>query len=154
MPLTSCALPLGNWFCAVCFTGVCALEPAAEGPQTPPPPSLSSPWTVTVSRERSAALPGAALTVELQSVNDTRCAAEVQCVWAGVAEVTLRVTKSGTAPATLVIGTLPSSPANAPTQRTYASYEFSLLLLEPPNSMAKPVEPSQYRATLKVSKLQ
>ena len=92
-----------------------------------------------------------ALTVELESVNDTRCAAEVQCVWAGVAEVTLRVSKAGAAPETLVIGTLPSSPASALAQRTYASREFSLLALEPPNSMTKPVAQAQYRATLKVS---
>jgi hypothetical protein len=115
---------------------------------------MSSPWTVTVSRERGATLPGEALTVDLQSVNDTRCAAEVQCVWAGVAEVTLRVSKDGAAPGTLVIGTLPSSPANPPAKHTYAAYEFSLLSLEPPNSMTKPVEPSQYRATLKISRAQ
>lgn len=145
--LPACALMIGNWLCAVCLTGTCELNPAAEAPLPTAPP-----YTITVSKERRAEIPAEGLSVELVDVNDTRCAVEVQCVWAGVAEITLRVSKAGGAPASLVVGTLPSKGASAPAQRTYGAYEFSLVGLEPPNSMAKPVTQSQYRATLKVAK--
>jgi hypothetical protein len=149
-PLTTCALSIGNWFCAVCFTGVCPVAPRAEAPK-PPSPS-SSPYTISVSTASRAEIPEEALTVELLSVNDNRCAVEVQCVWAGYAEVKLRVSRAGASAESLVVSTLPPSPNSAPPQPTYGPYRLTLLGLEPPHSMAKPVAQSLYRATVKVSK--
>jgi hypothetical protein len=92
------------------------------------------------------------LTVELLGVKDNRCAAEVKCVWAGYAELTLRVSKAGADAATVAVGTLPPGQNEAPRKGTYGPYRLSLDALEPPNSIAKPVEQSAYRATLSVTK--
>jgi hypothetical protein len=103
---------------------------------------------------RRAVIPEEALTVELIGVKDNRCAVEVKCVWAGYAEVTLRVGRAGAAPEALVVGTLAPSPNSVPSEPTYDSYRLSLLGVEPANSMATPVAQSLYRATIKVSRLQ
>ena len=92
------------------------------------------------------------LTVELLSVKDNRCAAEVKCVWAGYAELTLRVSRGGADAETVVVGTLPPEQKDAPRRGAYRSYRLSLDSLEPPNSMAKPVEPSTYRAMVTVTR--
>jgi hypothetical protein len=42
---------------------------------------------------------------------------------------------------------------NLPFEATYGSYRFTLLGLEPGNSLANPVAQSAYRATVTVSKL-
>ncbi|HUQ71123.1 MAG TPA: hypothetical protein VM165_16470 [Planctomycetaceae bacterium] len=126
------------------------MMPGAEATRAPQSP----PYTITISPGRRTEIPEEALAIELVDVNDTRCAVEVQCVWAGVAELTLRVSKGGGAAQSIVVGTLPPSPGNPSTPRTYGPYGISLLNLEPPNSMTKPVAQSQYRATLKVTKSQ
>ncbi len=112
-----------------------------------------APYTVTVQLGKPAVIPEEALTVELVAVKDNRCAVEVKCVWAGHAEVTLQVSKSGTAAKALVIGTLAPANMNLPFEATYGSYRFTLLGLEPGNSLANPVAQSAYRATVAVSKL-
>ena len=142
--LTHCALLIANWFCAVCLTGTCDLNPRAEAPK----PALS-PYTITVAMEKPATIPEEALTVELVGVKDNRCAVEVQCVWAGYAEVALRVSKAGAAAVTVVVGALAPSSNGAP---TYGAYRFSLVGLEPGNSMSKPVPQGLYRATLTVAR--
>src|SRR5258706_15251934 len=85
---------------ALCVASACAGDPPAEQPRR-----QSAPYTVTVALGKPAVIPEEALTVELLAVKDNRCAVEVQCVWAGHAEVTLQVSKPGTAK-TLAIGTL------------------------------------------------
>ena len=144
-PLTNCALPIANWLCAVCLTGTCDLNPRAEAPKPASPP-----YTITVSMESPATIPEEALTVEIVGVKDNRCPAEVQCVWAGYAEVALRVSKAGAAAGSVVVGALaPLSDGAA--ARTYGAYRFSLVSLEPRNSMSKPVPQALYRATLIVA---
>jgi len=137
----------GALLCAPCVIGDCA------GARAQAPERDSPSYTVTVSAGSRAGIPEEALTIELIGVKDDRCAVEVKCVWAGNADVTLQMIKAGAAPATLTIGT--SAPPQGGTSRepTYDSYRFSVLGLEPGNSMAKPVAQSLYRATVKVSKL-
>jgi len=146
-PLTNCALPLANWLCAVCLTGTCDLNPRTE---TPSPAPAAAPYTITVSTANPVTIPQEALTIELVSVKDSRCPAEVQCVWAGYAEVALRASKAGVPAGSVVVGALDPSSNNA-SARTYGSYRFSLVSLEPRNSMSKPVLQALYRATLSVS---
>ena len=89
-PLTQCALLITQWSCAVCPTGACDVNPRAE----PPNAALTvttAPYTITVSTDKPATIAEEALTVELIGVKDNRCAVEVKCVWAGYAEVALRV---------------------------------------------------------------
>lgn len=148
-PLPHCALLIANWFCAVCLTGTCDLNPRAEAPKPAP---VSEHYTITVSIEKPATIPEEALTVQLVGVKDNRCPAEVQCIWAGYAEVALRVSKPGAAAGSVVIGALEPSAGGA-SARTYGAYRFSLLSLEPGNSMTKPVPQSLYRATLNVAAL-
>ena len=145
-PLTHCAVLIANWFCAVCLTGTCDLNPRAEAPK---PALASRAHTISVSMERPATIPDESLIVELVGVKDNRCPTEVQCVWAGYAEVALRVSKAGAATGSVVVGALapPSGDASA---RTYGAYRFSLISLEPGNSMSKPVPQSLYRATLNI----
>lgn len=144
-PLTNCALLIANWFCAVCLTGTCDLNPRVEAPKP-----ASSPYTITVSMEKPATIPEEALTVELAGVKDNRCPVEVQCVWAGYAEVALRVSKAGAAAGSVIVGALAPS-SNGASARTYGAYRFSLVSLEPGNSMSKPVPQALYRATLIVA---
>jgi hypothetical protein len=112
-----------------------------------------APYSVTVTLGKPAVISEEALTVELLAVKDNRCAVEVKCVWAGHAELTLQVSKPGTAAKALVIGTLAPASMNLPFEATYGSYRFTLLGLEPGNSLSKPVAQSDYRATIQVSKL-
>ena len=112
-----------------------------------------APYTVTVEIEKPAVIPEEALTVELVAVKDNRCAVEVKCVWAGHAEVTLQVSKLGTAAQAIAIGTLAPASMNLPFEAKYGSYRFALLGLEPGNSLSNPVAQSAYRATVTVSKL-
>ena len=133
---------------ALCMVSACAQNPPAE-----PPKRQLAPYTVTVALGKPAVIPEEALTVELLEVKDNRCAVEVQCIWAGHAEVTLQVSKAGTASKALAIGTLAPASMNLPFEATYGSYRFALLGLEPGNSLLKPVAQSAYRATVQVSKL-
>jgi len=145
IPLTQCALLVAN-YCAVCLTGTCDLMSRAAPPPAVP---VSASRTITVMADKPATIPEEALTVELVSVKDNRCAVEVQCVWAGYAEIVLRVSKGGGAPASVTIGT-PAPPSNSAPTRTYDGYRFGLVSLEPPHSMAKPVAQTSYRATITV----
>jgi len=112
-----------------------------------------APYTVTIALGNPVVIPEEALTVELLEVKDSRCAVEVQCVWAGHAEVTLQATKTGAASKAFAIGTLAPASMNLPFEATYGSYRFALLGLEPGNSLSKPAAQSAYRATVAVSKL-
>ena len=147
--LAQCALLIANWFCAVCLTGTCDLNPRAEAPKPAP---ASQAYTITVSIEKPATIAEEALAIELVEVKDNRCPAEVQCVWAGYAEVALRVIKAGAAAGSVVVGALPSPPGAAPAP-TYGGYKFSLVRVEPGNSMSKPVPQALYRATVSVARL-
>jgi hypothetical protein len=133
---------------ALFVAGACAGEPSVQ-----PPRLQLAPYTVTVAVGKPALIPEEALTVELLEVKDNRCAVEVKCVWAGHTELTLQVSKPGTAAKALAIGTLAPASMNLPFEATYASYRLSLLGLEPANSIANPVPQSLYRATVKVTKL-
>ena len=139
---------LAGVFAALWFAGACGGKLSAEAPKTE-----SSFYSVTVALGMSAVIAEESLAVELVSVKDNRCAVEVKCVWAGHAEITLRVGKPG-APGTLVVlGTLAPPSMHLPGETAYGSYRFSLLGLEPANSMSNPVAQAQYRSTIRVSKV-
>ena len=148
--LTHCILSFANGFCAICLSGVCGMQPRVDAPTAPP--ALSA-YTITVSTEKPATINEEALTVELVAVTDNRCAQEVQCVWAGYAEVSLRVSKAGAGSGTVVVGTpAPESMSNGAPTATYGGYRFSLSGVEPGNSMQNPVPQARYRVTLVVNR--
>ena len=144
-PLTHCALLIASWSCAVCPTGTCELNPRVEAPKPAAPP-----YTIAVSMALPATIAEEGLTIELAGVKDDRCAVEVQCVWAGSAEVALRVRKAGADAGTVVVGAPAPAPNGAPGP-AYGNYRFSLAGLEPPNSMVRPPPQALYRATLVVA---
>ena len=138
----------GALVCAPCVVGACGGDPKGQAPARE-----SSSYTITVSAGNAAVIPEEALTIELTGVKDDRCAVEVKCVWAGNADITLKASKPDAAPASLVIGTAAPPPqTGTPPEIAYGPYRFSVLGLEPANSMSKPVAQSVYRATLRVSK--
>ncbi len=139
---------VGALLSALCLASACAGDPPAE-----PQRRQLAPYTVTVAVGEPAVIPEESLTVEILAVKDNRCPVEVQCIWAGHAEVTLQVSKLGTAAKAIAIGTPAPASMNLPFEATYGSYRFVLLGLEPGNSLSKPVAQSLYRATVQVSKL-
>ena len=146
-------LPTNAALVAALLSALCVASACAQNPTAEPPKRQLAPYTVTVALGKPAVIPEEALTVELLEVKDNRCAVEVQCIWAGHAEVTLQVSKAGAASKALAIGTLAPARMNLPFEATYDSYRFALLGLEPGNSLLKPAAQSAYRATVKVSKL-
>jgi hypothetical protein len=134
--------------CADCVGELCARESQAPAPAR----ESVAPYVVTVSAGRRVAIPEEGLAIELVGVKDNRCAAEVKCVWAGYAEITLQVSKSGAAAAPVVIGNPTASKESTSAGASYGPYRFELLGLEPNNSIAKPVELSLYRARIQVTR--
>ena len=153
--MIECAI-LGNalatLLCAQCIVGACPPTAPAQAPALQAPASARgepATYTITVSTASRAEIPRESLTIELLEVKDDRCALEVKCVWAGEAKVTLRTSAPGSDPASLVISTV--APPSGAAGGTYGPYRFSLLRLEPANSIAKPANQADYRATLRVS---
>ena len=145
---------LGTLLCAQCMIGACPATPPAQAAalQTPAP-GRGEPVTymITVSTGSRAEIPKESLTIELLEVKDDRCALEVKCVWAGEAKLTLRASSPGKDAASLVISTAAPPSGGSAATGTYGPYRFSVLRLEPANSIAKPASQADYRATLRVS---
>ena len=129
------------------MAGICGGERPAEASKP-----ASAPSRIALAIGKPVSVSEESLTFELLSVKDNRCAVEVKCVWAGYAELTLRVSKAGADAETVVVGTLPPAQNDAPRKGFYGPYRLRLDSLEPPNSIAKPVEPSAYRAMVTVSR--
>ncbi len=132
--------------------GACPVKPPAQAPALharAPARGEPATYTITVSTGSRADIPRESLTIELLEVKDDRCALEVKCVWAGEAKVTLRASAPGTDAAALVISTV--APPSGAAGGTYGPYRFSLVRLEPANSIAKPANQADYRATLRVT---
>jgi hypothetical protein len=90
-----------NALCAACAGAMCAASPPA-----PAPKALERPAEITVTSGGRALVADGGPWAELTSVEDHRCAAEVQCVWAGYAVVRFRVGKDSEPPADLAVGGL------------------------------------------------
>jgi hypothetical protein len=114
--------------------------------------------TARVGREfklkagRVVALDGGRLRVRLVRVeSDSRCPADVDCVWAGNAEVLFEVgARGGAGKTTLTLNT--NASPERPGEGRYGRYTLKLVGLAPrPRSTAK-IAPGQYTATLLVSK--
>ena len=95
-----------------------------------PPQADARVHTVILARGQQAVIAAESLTVKLTAINDTRCPAEVTCVWAGHAAVTLHASKPGLAPATLLIGTQSPTGMGLPYEASYAGLQFHLLALD------------------------
>jgi len=105
---------------------------------------LGQPFTLVVG-ERAVVEGG--LDVKFASVvGDSRCPADVLCVWEGNAEISIDVAMTGEDHASLRLNTNPSFA----TEATYLSHAIELIGLEPyPRTDSETEEP--YRATLVAS---
>jgi hypothetical protein len=101
---------------------------------------------------RVVTLDGGRLRVRLVRVaSDSRCPADVDCVWAGNAEVLFEVGARGRAGKTTLTLNTNASPER-PGEGRYGRYTLKLVGLAPrPRSTGK-IAPGQYTATLLVSK--
>jgi uncharacterized lipoprotein NlpE involved in copper resistance len=85
-------------------------------------------------------------------LEDSRCPAQVECVWSGQARIAIIVQDTENTPKTLTFNTNPAPDQNAQTAQV-GEYEITLLSLEPnPQTPEDAVALEQYRATLEVSK--
>lgn len=87
------------------------------------------------------------LTVAFESVEDSRCPTEVECVWEGDGVVGLRVTGSGEA----VDVTLHTHPDSAAVARV-AGHDIRLVDLDPDPVDGSPIPRSDYVATLRIDR--
>ena len=94
---------------------------------------------------------GAVLRVTFERVaNDSRCPADVQCVWEGDAVVVLAVSGSATGDCAVELHTA----ASLERERRCGVYAVRLLRLSPERaSAAVPIPPASYRAAVIVSRV-
>ena len=124
----------------------CVTPSGSESAGEPPQADVRV-HTVILARGQQAVIAAESLSVKLTAINDSRCPAEVTCVWAGHAVVTLQASKPGMAPATLLIGTQSPRGMGLPYEASYAGFQFHLLALGP-----SAAEVAATRATIRISR--
>lgn len=118
------------------------------------PPQVSSPThTIVLARGQRTVIADESLTVEPVEINDSRCPAEVTCIWAGHAAVTLQVSKPGSPAGRVVIGSEAPSSMKLPSDANYGGYLFHLVELERGSADGSTEAVPAQRATIKVSRL-
>lgn len=121
----------------------CAAEPNVTSSSTV---VVSLAQTFTLSPGAAAELPEAGLVLRFDRVpEDSRCPVDVDCVWEGNAIVLLNL-RIGEAPAEPVELRTTLQPRGA----VAGSFRIELVSLEPLPVSDRPVDPSSYRATLRV----
>ena len=136
--LRSMLVPL---FFAACATG------GGTAP-TSPAPALNEEFTLAPGQTAAVSDTNVRLTFDRVS-EDSRCPTDVTCIWEGDAVVVLRVK----AAAEEVIREVHTQ-GDAPRSRTAPAgdYVVTLVRLEPAPRSTAPIEPSAYRATLRVGR--
>ena len=131
-------LPL---FLAACATG------GGNAP-TPPTPSLNEEFTLAPGQ--TAAVDGTNLRLTFDRVSeDSRCPTDVTCVWEGDAVVVLKV-KADAEEATRELHTQGGEPRSR--KAPAGDYVVTLVRLDPAPRSTSTIEPSAYRATLRVGR--
>jgi hypothetical protein len=122
---------------------VSALACSGSSPTAPVPPSRQQ---FVLGPGQSAAVQGTTLALRFDAVvGDSRCPADALCVLGGDAIVKVSVVTATSAQA-YELRTGAMQPF------TYADLTVSLVQLEPYPFSARPIEPSDYRATLLVTR--
>jgi hypothetical protein len=117
-------------------------------------PGSASAVTVPLGREftlrvgQSAVVDGTGLRLVLAKVTqDSRCPVDVQCVWEGDAAVSVEI-DDRSAPTSYELHTS----GRYPREVTHGAYRVTLVRLDPAPRSSAPVSPSDYLATLSVSR--
>lgn len=108
-------------------------------------------YTVQLAGGVPQVLAPESLTLTLAKVDDTRCPAQAQCVWAGQAVLTVNVAQAGQAAADLALS-LDATQPKVPAQASYRHYTVRLQSLEPSPPPAGGVPLADYRATVRVER--
>jgi hypothetical protein len=108
-------------------------------------------YSVEASRPLVIAEEG--LRIELLDVKDDRCPAELRCISAGHAAVTLRVARGDSPPMTIVIGSEPSE-VGLPSEADVGAYRVGLWRLDPKYSAVSRPALTDYKASVQVTKRQ
>jgi hypothetical protein len=117
------------------------IEPSASQDEAGIDAVLGQPFTLRIGQ--TAALAGTSLTVRLQAVPaDSRCPADVQCVWSGNARVDLRAAGAGVSLNT----------HEEPRAATVGEYRIELIDLAPLPKSTESIAPASYAATLRVTR--
>jgi hypothetical protein len=123
---------------------VLAFSTCGGGPSAPSEVSLDRDFDLRPGD--SASVSGARFVVRFVAVpEDSRCPAEVQCVWAGDATVRLHLRPEGGNEQSIELHT-----QLEPSEAAVGGYRIRLRLLAPLPSASQPVAPRDYVATLRV----
>jgi len=91
------------------------------------------------------------LTITFQRVrSDSRCAVDVQCIWEGDAAVAVTASQPGRDSAALELHTTTSG--GGVREARYGDFLIRLTALSPQPRSTRPIEPGDYRATLRVTR--
>jgi hypothetical protein len=130
-------------FAILAFGGACSSNPSPTGPSVP----LDQRFTLAPSE--TALIPSAGFSVQFVSVTgDSRCPADALCIQGGDAVVTVRVRGSGEATASYDLHTGDSARAAA----KHRDFRVELVELQPYPFSSRPTTPTEYRATLRVTR--
>jgi hypothetical protein len=115
----------------------------AKCPETPPVSDVSTTKDVILKVKETAKIFDLAITLE-SIVEDSRCPADVQCFWAGVLEVKVKVADSSESKIMNI------SSGKGP--YVFGDYNISMISVKPMNSSKKQILSSEYEITFRVSK--
>jgi hypothetical protein len=126
---------------ALLLTTGCAGNPAG--------PVVSTPWEGQVRAGHSVAIPGADLGLLFEIVaSDSRCPADAICVTMGDAVAVFSVTLGGRAAERVSLHTQPGDGQ----RRRVGDWDLTLVRLEPYPYLGRPIQPSDYEATVRVER--
>jgi hypothetical protein len=128
---------------ALCVGFVAMTACGSDGPTAPTPINQN----VTLAAGQAAAIEGASLSLRFQNVTgDSRCPADAICITGGDAEVHIAVTPAAGAGRDYTLHTGDMRPVK------HEDLTIALVELTPYPFSARPIQPSDYRATLRVSR--
>lgn len=107
-----------------------------------------TPERLTIKNGGQAVSKTGRITVKfLELIEDSRCPADVNCVWAGVARIKIRLTRKGKS------SDFELNTNQADKAAVFQGYSVGLKDLEPRQSTTSKYSPSAYTATLVVKKV-
>ncbi len=115
---------------------------------------LGTVHTVVVRSDTSVPVDQTGLSLRLVTVTDTRCPLDAICVQAGHASIGMTVERAGSATKTVAVGLREGAGGNLPGDAVLDSWRYTLQTLEPFPRSTVTVPLAQYRATLRVERVQ
>jgi hypothetical protein len=121
---------------------------ASGGISSPTRPAVNEEFTLAPGQ--TAEVAGTPLQLTFQGVrDDSRCPADVTCIWEGDATVLLKV-KNGTDETTQELHT--NEGGERSRKAPADGYTITLVRLDPETNSTRPIEAGAYRATLRVAR--